>query len=112
MPQRQNLATVDEDLVDGQVEAFVTLLHLRSVERTTPTAQADAAALRAQKRLVLDALFEQEALDAGVGCCLERLRPPRRGAAVSAGLLLPALDGLGLPSLPPPLEHGQRDLEQ
>jgi hypothetical protein len=34
MAQSEDLAAVDDDLVHGEVEAFVALLHLRAVERT------------------------------------------------------------------------------
>ena len=40
----------------------------------------------------VDALLEQQQLDAAVGRRLERLLPARRGTAAPAGLLLPALE--------------------
>jgi hypothetical protein len=81
----EHLAAVDEDLVDCQIETLAALLHLRAVERATPTRDADAAARRADTRRLLDAFLEQEALDARVRRRRERLLPPRSGTAVAAG---------------------------
>src|SRR5918911_1508333 len=99
-----------EHLVHGEVEALVAPLHLGAVERAPAALDAHASARRALACRVLDAFLEDEALDPPVRGGLERHLPPRRGAAVPAGLLAPALDDLLLAAFPPAVQHRLREL--
>ena len=110
--ERQHRAAVGERLVHGQVEAVVALLHLRAVERAGAALEPDPAAGRALPRLVVGALLEEQQVDAAVGGGLERRAPAGGRAGVAAGLLLPALDGLGLLLAAPRLEQRLDQLEQ
>src|SRR3954471_5496989 len=99
-------------LVHGQVETVVSPLHLRPVERAGAAFDPDAAAGRALPGLVVDAFLEEQQIDAAVGSRLERRAPAGGSAGVAAGLLPPALDGLGLLLAAPRLEQRLDQLEQ
>src|SRR5204863_10023744 len=60
----------------------------------------------------VDTLLEEQQLDAPVRCSLERLFPPRRGAAAATGLLLPAGERLGLLGESRLFEERQREFEE
>src|SRR6185503_4573243 len=112
LPDREHRPAVRERLVHGQVETVVAVLHLRAVKRAGAAFDPDAAARRALPGLVVDALLEEEQVDAAVRGRLERRAPAGRGTGVAAGLLLPALDGLGLLLAAPRLEQRLDQLEQ
>src|SRR3954452_16122403 len=84
-------AAVRERLVDGEVEAILPLLELRSVERACPAFRGGAPAGRALPRRAVCPFLDEQQLDAAIGGCLECLLPAGRGPPVAAGLLLPAL---------------------
>ena len=108
----QHRPAVGKRLVDGEVETVLALLHLRPVERAGAALDPDAAAGRALPGLVVDALLEEQQVDTAVGGRLERRAPAGGCAGVAAGLLLPALDGLGLLLAAPRLEQRLDELEQ
>src|SRR5204862_671448 len=78
-------AAVRERLVDGEVEAVLPLLELRSVERARPAFRRGAAAGRALPRRAVGALLDEQQLDTPVGGRLERLLPAGRRPPVAAG---------------------------
>ena len=110
--ERAHRAAVGERAMHGDVDAVLARLHPRRVERARAVLSLRAAARRALVRKPLDALLEEQQLDAAVRRGLERLVPARRRAAAPAGLLLPALERLRLLGEPRLLEERQRELEQ
>ena len=108
----QHRPAVGERLVHGEVETVFAPLHLRAVERAGAAFDPDAAAGRALPGLVVDALLEEEQVDTAVRGRLEGRAPAGGGAGVAAGLLLPALDDLGLLLAAPRLEQRLDELEQ
>src|SRR5205823_2298684 len=109
---RPRRAAVRERLVDREVEPVLTRLELRAVERALAGLEREPAAGRAAPRAPVAAVLVEQQLDAPIGCRLERVGPARRRAAVTAGLLLPALERVGLFPLPPPLEDRSDEVEQ
>src|SRR5262249_50460104 len=112
VPQGKDGAAVGQRLVDGQVEAVVSGLHLRPVERARPAFSAHAPAARALPGRVIRALLEEQQLDPGVRGRLERVGPARRRSAAATRLLAPALGGSSLLLRVPVLEDRLRHLEQ
>ena len=72
----EDLAAVDEHLVDGDVETLLTLLHLGSIQRAAGAGETHPPAGGTRICGVLRAFLEQQALDACIGRRLERLLPP------------------------------------
>ena len=105
----QTVPAVRERLVDGEVEAVRGLLELRPVERALGAVYRKATAGGAALGLVVGPLSEEQQLDPGVRGRFERRVPPGRGSSVTAQLLRPAIDDLGLPLGPPALEHRSGD---
>src|SRR5204863_2083045 len=64
--KRTHRATVVEGLVHGEVDPVLALLHRRSVERALPCFGRQAAALGALPGRVVDALLDEQKLDATV----------------------------------------------
>ena len=96
----------------GEVDAVVARVHPRRVERARAVLRLRATAGRALVRLPVDALLEQEQLDAAVRRGLERLLPAGRGTAAASRLFLPAVDRRRLLGEPRLLEERLREREQ
>ena len=80
LAERKYLAAVGEHLVDGEIEALVSLLHLRPVERAASAVHADAPARRALAGGMLDALLEHEHAAVLELPTRRRVLNPRQGA--------------------------------
>src|SRR5829696_3937136 len=110
--QRAHRAAVRQRLVYRQVGGVLALLHPRAVERARAVARRSAPAARALVRGLPGPVREEQQLDPAVRRGLERLLPAGRGAAVSAGLLLPPLELLRLLAETCLLEPRLRDRKQ
>src|ERR671937_2242917 len=111
LADRPDRAAVGERLAAGEIEPGVVRLHPRAVERARAAVAAEPSAGGTLPGGAVRAVLEEKELDAAVGGRLQRLRPARGGAAVAPGLLLPALERLGLllgaPALKHRLDHSQ-----
>src|SRR5439155_22731316 len=112
MHHREDGAAVGDRLVDRELEPLVSVLELRSVERTFAAAEGEPSARRAAAGGVLHALLVEQLLHPAVRGCLERLRPARGRTAVPPRFFAPALERFLLTLLVPALEHRPRKLQE
>ena len=107
-----DFAAVRERPANREVDALLARGHPRRVERAGAVLRLGAPAGRALVRLPVDALLEEEQLDAPVRRGLERLLPAGRRAAAPSRLFLPAVEHRRLLREPRPVEERLRECEQ
>jgi hypothetical protein len=66
VPHGPDTASVQEGLVDGEVEPVAGGLHAGAVERTRPASDGDPAAARTPESVVVDAILEEQQIDSRV----------------------------------------------
>ena len=111
-PDGPTVAAVRERLVDGEVEPFVASAPAGAVERAAPSDERGATAAGQRQAGRARRPFGRAAAPRGRRRPPRAFAPARRGAAVAAGLLAPALDASTRPSPRACLEHRVTSCEQ